>query len=79
MQIETNGDAISVNVAGPGSNPGSVHVPEPLICDCDEHVAPPCARRCDPMPKVRGHKLVLFQPSKVEKALAKRQVKEISQ
>jgi hypothetical protein len=25
-----------------------------------------------------GHKLVLFQPSKVEKALAKRQVKEIS-
>jgi len=26
-----------------------------------------------------GHKLVLFQPSKVEKALAKRQVKEISQ
>jgi len=34
-------------------------------------------RRCDPMAKDRA-KLVLFQPSKVEKALAKRQVKEIS-
>jgi hypothetical protein len=35
IQIETNGDAIPVNVAGPGSNPGSAHAPEPLICDCD--------------------------------------------
>ena len=31
-----------------------------------------------PCPKL-GDKLVLFQPSKIEKALAKRQVKEIAQ
>jgi hypothetical protein len=35
IQIETNGDAIPVNVAGAGSIPGPAHVPEPLICDCD--------------------------------------------
>ena len=35
IRIGTNGDALPVNVAGPGSTPRSAHVPEPLICDCD--------------------------------------------